>query len=386
MMVAVLRRGSQDFIGAARPSIADPFLPRKIEEGRIDDIRECIGCNICTTGYMLKAPSRCTQNPTLGEEWRRDWHPERVPPAKSGARILVVGAGPAGLECAHILGKRGYEVVLAEAGKTLGGRVTLESRLPGLAEWARVRDYRLLQLGKLHNVSIYPDNRLTASAVREFGFEHVVIATGASWRTDGFGKTHPEGIKGSDQPSVFAPDHILQQETLPEGPVVVIDDDYYYMASVIADKLRAEKRTVYFVTAAAEPAPFTHFTNEQRNTLKGLYGPGMQVFPMHSVQEVTEQEVTVTHVHTRVVTKIPCAAVVMVTTRTPNDALYQELVEDEKALQDSGILSVRSIGDCYIPSTIASAVWWGHRYARELDSETKSTELFRRERSVIFSE
>ena len=67
-------------IGAARPSIADPFLPKKIEEGRIEDIRECIGCNICVGWDTSTAPMRCTQNPTKGEEWRKGWHPKRIAP------------------------------------------------------------------------------------------------------------------------------------------------------------------------------------------------------------------------------------------------------------------------------------------------------------------
>ena len=92
------------------PSIADPFLPRKIEEGRVEDIRECIGCNICVTGDMTSTPIRCTQNPTMGEEWRKGWHPERIAP-ESSKRVLVVGAGPAGLEAARALGQRGYECI-----------------------------------------------------------------------------------------------------------------------------------------------------------------------------------------------------------------------------------------------------------------------------------
>ena len=126
-MLGPINNGVQDFIGAARPSIADPFLPAKINEGRLDDIRECIGCNICYAHNSLGSPIRCTQNPTMGEEWRRGWHPEQVPEKHAEESVLVIGAGPAGLDAACTLGKRGYPVILAEAEKTLGGRVTLES-------------------------------------------------------------------------------------------------------------------------------------------------------------------------------------------------------------------------------------------------------------------
>ena len=86
---------------------------------------------------------RCTQNPTVGEEWRRGWHPENIASKVSDASVLVVGGGPAGLEAARALGQRGYRVTLAEARKAFGGRVTQESALPGLQAWARVRDWRL---------------------------------------------------------------------------------------------------------------------------------------------------------------------------------------------------------------------------------------------------
>ena len=161
-MVNQIKRGIVDMIGAARPSIADPFLPKKIEEGRYEDIRECIGCNICYTGDQLGVPIRCTQNPTMGEEWRRGWHPEYVPEKKSESSVLVIGAGPAGLEAAHALGKRGYKVILSEARNELGGRVAQESRLPSLSEWIRVKDYREQQFLKLPNVGVYLDSHLSA--------------------------------------------------------------------------------------------------------------------------------------------------------------------------------------------------------------------------------
>ena len=114
-MLRLVRDGVIDLVGAARPSIADPFLPQKIAEGRDDEIRECIGCNICYAGDQTGTPIRCTQNPTMGEEWRKGWHPERIPVRGSDASILIVGGGPAGLEAAVSLGKRGYSVALAEA-------------------------------------------------------------------------------------------------------------------------------------------------------------------------------------------------------------------------------------------------------------------------------
>ena len=167
-MVSQIQRGVLDFIGAARPSIADPFLPRKIEEGRPEDIRECIGCNICVSGDWTHSPIRCTQNPTMAEEWRRGWHPETMNPKGASSRILVVGGGPAGLEAALSLGRRGYEVALADSGSG-GGRIIGEAALPGLATWRRVLDYRLGQIDKLQQVSFFPGSKMDAEAICEFG-------------------------------------------------------------------------------------------------------------------------------------------------------------------------------------------------------------------------
>ncbi len=123
LMVRQIKQGILDFIGAARPSIADPFLPNKIDEGRVEDIRECIGCNICVTGDMTQSLSRCTQNSSFMEEWRKGWHPERMKPAGSDAQGSGGGRGAGRAFGGASLGLRGYEVALAEAGTELGGRV-----------------------------------------------------------------------------------------------------------------------------------------------------------------------------------------------------------------------------------------------------------------------
>ncbi len=141
-MVSQVKRGVLDLIGAARPSIADPFLPTKIQEGRSDEIRECIGCNMCTSGDFIAYPMRCTQNPTMGEEWRKGWHPEKISKAASKDKVLVVGGGPSGLEATLALSNRNYDVTLAESKTELGGRVLQETKLKALGEWQRVSDHR----------------------------------------------------------------------------------------------------------------------------------------------------------------------------------------------------------------------------------------------------
>ena len=192
-MVHQIKSGVLDLIGAARPSIADPFLPKKIETGHLDDIRECIGCNICVSGDFTMSPIRCTQNPTMGEEFRRGWHPERIRPKKSDSHVLVVGAGPTGLEAARSLGNRGYTVSLAEATRALGGRVDREAKLPGLSAWIRVVDYRLRRSDKLDNVEVFMQSEMTADDIIDNDFDHVLLATGSHWRRDGVGRwhTHP---------------------------------------------------------------------------------------------------------------------------------------------------------------------------------------------------
>ena len=105
--------------------------------------------------------------------------------------------------------------------RALGGRVTLESQLPGLSEWARVRDYRLQRIAALPNVEIYPESRLTAEDVLAIAPQHTVVATGARWRRDGLGRSHPGGLEAlAAGDAVFTPDDIMEGR-LPAGPTLM---------------------------------------------------------------------------------------------------------------------------------------------------------------------
>jgi dimethylamine/trimethylamine dehydrogenase len=376
-MVGQIRRGVLDLIGAARPSIADPFLPSKIDAGREEDIRECIGCNICISSWHEGVPVRCTQNPTIGEEWRRQWHPERIAPAPHpGAAVLVVGAGPAGLECALTLGRRGYEVTLAEAADELGGRLRFETRLPGLAGWARVLEWRRGQLQRLANVSIYRGNRLGAEDILELQPAHVVLATGARWMPWLYSPLEvPAGTLAS--PDVYTPDEIAAGVRL-EDPVVVFDFDNYYMGSVLAEHLARSGRRVRYVTPAGTVSAWSAMTNEQPQTHRALAAAGVELHTLARVESFDNGVVTLAHTLTREPTRLPCRALVIVGARLPGGTLYQELTARQEALARAGISSVTRIGDALAPGAIAHAVYSGHRFAREMDAG-ESAHLLRRD-------
>jgi dimethylamine/trimethylamine dehydrogenase len=392
-MVSAIQRGIMDFIGAARPSIADPFLPTKIKEGRIEDIRECIGCNICVTGDTRFVPIRCTQNPTMGEEWRRGWHPEVIAPKKSDKEAMVIGAGPAGLECARALGQRGYEVTLLEAQSEFGGRVLRESALPGLNEWRRVIDWRMTQLKKLKNVAMYPSSPMTAEEILETGAHNIILATGATWRHDGVGRTLWKAIPGHELQNVFTPDDLmdatlesdsllskLEKQAPPLQSFVIYDDDHYYMGGVLAELLVEQGCQVSLVTPAPLISYWAQFTLEQERIQGQLMKLGVKLYPQNVLSEIRDDCVRLRNTILGDEIELPRYGVLLVSDRTPNDSLYYAL---KPALEEGKISTLRIIGDAEAPNIIAQAVFAGHLAAREFDEEKVEGTPFKIERVKV---
>ncbi|WP_373050555.1 oxidoreductase [Thalassovita aquimarina] len=379
-MVSQVKRGVTDLIGAARPSIADPFLPKKIEEGRPETIRECIGCNICYSGDTIGVPIRCTQNPTMGEEWRRGWHPEKIAPKTSQAKILIVGAGPTGLEAARALGARGYKVMLAEASRDLGGRVTRESALPGMSEYARVRDYREQALLGLPNVEVFRESALSAEDVLDVGADHVAIATGATWRRDRFdGERFVSIAAPGTTPEILTADDIMAGR-MPSGATLVYDEDNYYLGGVIAERVKQAVVPVTLCTPSDSVSDWAGKTSERWRIRSHLMRAGGGIELAHSLTRFDGQHAVLTCEYSGAEKELPVSSVVMVTQRRPNDGLYHDILSRAGGDPDALPFTLKRIGDCEAPGIIAAATHAGHRYARELDAAVDPDEPLKHDR------
>lgn len=397
LMAQVISSGRVDLIGSARQAIADPFLPEKVRSGRPDEIRECTGSNICILREETFNHVGCVQNATAGEEYRRGWHPESFPAAtNASAPVLVVGAGPAGMECAVVLGRRGFESVhLVEAREEIGGRLTWIRRLPTLGDWGRVVDHRAVLLSRLAGVRVITGQRLTAAQVLEYGAELVVLATGSSWRGDGVQPGYPDPMPGADTSAawVLTPEQLAGGKRPPGRRVVVYDADGYFMGAALAELLASEGYQVSIVTTFPVLSPVSDETLEGDMLREHVHRAGITV--VHAT--------TVTAIHAggggpevpggpvpgrrgvparqgapggEVVLRgsdrygetwsAKCDGIVLVTQRASEDSLHAELTADPAVLAAAGIRLLR-IGDVVAPRMISEAIFDGHRLGREID-------------------
>ena len=387
-MVGVINAGQCDIIGAARPSIADPFLPKKIEEGRSEDIRECIGCNMCVSKFQQNGQIYCTQNATTMEEYRRGWHPEKFAKTTDPCSVLVVGGGPAGMECARVLGERGYDVHLREAESELGGLWKDVARYPRCAEWGRVISYRENQLAKLKNVEVHLGvGAMTADDVLDYGADMVVIATGSHWSENGLAAETHAPIPGADAALAhcLTPEQVMAGKPVGER-VVIVDGDNHFTGAAMAELLADQGKQVTIVTDAANVAEYTYFTMEMGNLKRMMHEKRIGKFTYHWPERIAPGAVTLYDLYrdspdltdlgngrfgrregTETI-EAACDSVVLVTARVPNAALYRELKARSAEWEAMEIRGLYRVGDCRAPQQLMNAIFDAHRLAREFDS------------------
>ncbi len=407
-MTEIVTKGYADIIGCARPSIADPYLPKKVEEGRYDDVRVCIGCNVCISRWEIGGPPMiCTQNATAGEEYRRGWHPEKFPKNGSGDSVLVVGAGPSGSECARVLMERGYTVHLYDSAEKVGGHLNQVATLPGLGEWSYHRDYRETQLNKLvkknkESVIALGQKRLSADDILQYGADKVVIATGASWNTDGTNCLSHDVIPGADAslPDQLTPEQVFEGKKKIGKRVVILNADTYFMAPSLAEKLATAGHEVT-VVSGVHLANYMHFTLEYPNMMRRLHELGVEEMGDHFCSRIEKGRLEVYNIwgegskrtyrgpgvlprdENKTHRWIEFDSLILVTGRHSENALFNELKTREGEWAKNGIKGVYVIGDAEAPRLIADATFTGHRLAREIEEANPQFPLpYKREVAV----
>lgn len=389
VMLKAITSGQCDIIGAARPSIADPFLPKKIEEGRFEDIRECIGCNVCVSRWEIGGPPIwCTQNPTSGEEYRRGWHPEKFDKAKNADKpVLIVGAGPAGMEAAVTLGKRGFDAVhLVDTQSEMGGHLNWMTTMPGLRAWRRVAEYRERQISKLPNVEFIPNTTMTASDICEYGAEIVIIATGSHWAGDGMNSPTHDRIAGADSslPEVATPEQLVVEGKQLGKRVLVVDGDGYHMGSTTAEYLARNGHEVVYATHWETLGPYLRFTLEEQRQYQRLVELGVTIMSQHLVVSFEPGKAELVHLWGGQSVTLNVDGLALATARYSDSELYDELHDAPERLAAAGISQLHLIGDAHSPGMIAQATFSGHRLAREIDAPNPDVPLpFIRERRLV---
>jgi 2,4-dienoyl-CoA reductase-like NADH-dependent reductase (Old Yellow Enzyme family) len=353
----ILALGHADLVAMTRQQIADPETVTKMKEGRVDEIRRCIGCNQgCIDRLFDITHSSCVHNPAAGYE--RELGIGTLLQAAVRRRIVVVGAGPAGMKAAEIAARQGHEVILFERRPHTGGQLRIAASVRGRGEIAGVIDHLNVMIEK-HGVDLRLGQSPTPAQIAALDAHHVIIATGSAPGPDIVGNL-AQGIPftpGLDQKHVVSVWDVLEDGAVPGQHVVIVDDgEGGWKGIALALQLAEDRRNVDFVT----PLPYV-------GAKLGAFSASLAVPRVHKSGMITHPFGTVTAIngatvhltekgHPADITNVD--TVILAGWHRPVTDLYF-------SLKAQGF-SVERVGDAVASRTMLDAVHEGERAARRI--------------------
>ena len=352
--------GDADAILLARQMIADEQWMTKVKEGRVNDIRRCVAANYCWRAVIRGSRVQCAYNPVVGRE--AVWDASSMRKVSSPKRVLVIGAGPAGLEYARVAAARGNAVVVYEREDQVGGHVRAYGALPNRQQYGTIATWLAEQAtgngAVVKTASPVSVENIDAVLATERP-DHIVVASGARYRRDGFQGQTGKPLPGWETGHCVTWDEVALDRVKVSGDVLVVDEMADVAAPLTAVKLAKLGLRVKLLTkwpmigweTAAEV--YLHWI------LTYLYEADVEIITDHAVKKIDRTEVEIVNIYQPSRARpVTADTIVMATSRSSENAMYHLLRERSR--------SVEAIGCAVAPRTVYEATLEGHRAARKL--------------------
>lgn len=347
----IIASGEADMVSIVRGQIADPHLARKTMEGRAEDIRGCISCNqMCWGRRSRDYWISCLINPSVGREW--EWGGDRFSPVAQSRDVLVVGAGPAGLEAARVAAERGHRVEIHEAAPQIGGQFRLAGLQPRRAQILDLMGWYERQFARL-GVTLRPNSFLEADEIAAHPAEVVILATGSLPDPNGFQRwlPHLDRLPGIDLGHVWSPEEVMRREARLGQTVILYDEGSNWRGVGTAWAMAEQGRQVVIVTPEAFVGREIARTAADGAARRKLAKLGARFMTEHCIAAWHGNGATVRNLLTGDEQVIEASDLVMSTTNRAFDPFPETFAGKE----------VHRIGDCAAPRLAAYAFHEGRK-------------------------